>query len=83
MSTNYYSTPEQDRKKLWEQAPKRCLYCETPINTDIPVYGNEKPRHHCGSEKCRKAASRASIAERKRQARADARTRVCFTVSSA
>ena len=79
MSTNYYSPSEQDRKKrlaLWEQAPKQCPYCETPINTDMPAYGNDKPRQHCGGEKCRKAASRANIAQRKEQARTDARARV-------
>jgi len=36
----------------------------------------DKIRTSCGADKCRKAASRASLAERKRQARTDARTRV-------
>ncbi len=50
--------------------------CETPINELFSEYGNDKPRQHCGSDKCRKAASRASIAQRKEQARTDARARV-------
>ncbi|GCE32230.1 hypothetical protein KDA_77140 [Dictyobacter alpinus] len=71
MSTNYYSSYEQERKN----APKQCPHCGEPINQDLSSYGS-KVRHHCGSQACRKAYSRANILERKHQARRDARQRI-------
>jgi len=72
----YSQTRSKKNRLLWEQASKECLYCKQAMNMEMPTYGDDKPRQHCGSDKCRKAASRANIAERKRQARTDARQRV-------
>lgn len=79
MVSNYYSGYEQERKRRraeWEQAPKECPHCHTPINQRFLEYGSDKPRHHCGADKCRQAVSRANIAKRKQQERDEARARV-------
>ncbi|GHO88139.1 hypothetical protein [Dictyobacter formicarum] len=79
MSTNYsYSSYEQDRIRQAEErknAPPQCPHCGAAINQDLSAYGS-KVRYHCGSQACRKAVSRANIAERKRQERHAARARI-------
>jgi len=75
--TNSYSSYEQERTRKGEErkhAPKQCLHCGVPINEHLNEW--DRVRTSCGSDKCRKAASRANLAERKRQARTDARQRV-------
>ncbi len=79
MSTYHYSGYEQERQRRkaeWEAAPKACPHCDAPINQQFSAYGTDKPRKHCGSDKCRKAASRAGIAERKRREREKATSRI-------
>src|SRR5882724_6591039 len=73
---SYQSTYEQQRRAAWEQAPKRCPHCRAAINQQFSEYSNDPPRQHCGGTNCRKAASRAGIAERKRQERSAARARL-------
>jgi len=65
--TNSYAIERQ-------HAPKQCPTCGTPINEYLNEW--DRIRTNCGADKCRKAASRANLAERKRQARTDARQRV-------
>ncbi len=75
--TNYYSSYEQERTRKAEErrfAPKVCPSCGVPINEHLSEW--DRIRTNCGADKCRKAASRTGIAERKRQARTDARQRV-------
>jgi hypothetical protein len=77
--SNYQSSYEQQRQRRreeWKQAPKKCPHCNEPINQEFDEYSNKGPRYHCGRDRCRKAASRANIAERKRQDRKDARARI-------
>ena len=71
-----YSYQEEERRRVAEReaAPKTCPHCGKPINESLGRW--DKPRYHCGADKCRKAASRANIAERKRQERSQARSRV-------
>lgn len=74
-----YNSYDQERKRRraeWEQALKECPHCHTPINQHFSEYGSDKPRHHCGSDRCRKAASRANLAERKRQQRSQTRANI-------
>lgn len=74
---NYQETYQQERTRKVEErklAPKKCPYCGTSINGHLSEW--DRVRTSCGADKCRKAASRASIAERKRQARTDARQRI-------
>jgi len=75
--TNYHAIYGQERTRKAEDrrfAPKVCPSCGTPINENLSEW--DRIRTNCGADKCRKAASRASISERKRQARTDARQRV-------
>lgn len=77
MSTDYYRSYEQERTRKAEErrlAPKVCPSCGVPINEHLSEW--DRIRTTCGADKCRKAASRASISERKRQARTDTRARV-------
>lgn len=77
MNTDYYRSYEQERTRKAEErsnAPKHCPYCGIAINEHLNEW--DRIKTSCGSDKCRKAASRASLAERKRQARTDARQRV-------
>lgn len=77
MSTGYDRSYEQERQRKAEErrlAPKVCPSCGTPINENLSEW--DRIRTNCGADKCRKAASRTGIAERKRQARTDARQRV-------
>jgi len=77
MSTNYSSIYEQERKRKAEErrnGPRECPTCGTPINEHLNEW--DRIRTNCGADKRRKAASRANLAERKRQARTDARQRV-------
>src|SRR6266496_4047355 len=88
MSTSYYSSGEQERQyrtNPYEQerqrkaaeraaAPKKCPHCEAPINQNLSEW--DRVRYHCGSDRCRKAVSRANIAERKRQERSATRARI-------
>ncbi len=77
MSTNYSSMYEQERKRKAEErrnAPRECPTCGVPMNQNLSEW--DRIRTNCGADKCRKAASRANLAERKRQARTDARQRV-------
>ena len=72
-----YASYDQERTRKAEErrnALKQCPYCGTSINEHLNEW--DKIRSHCGADKCRKAASRASLAERKSQTRTDARTRV-------
>lgn len=73
-----YERYEQERQRQAEErknAPTQCPHCGTEINQDLSAYGS-RVRYHCGSQACRKAASRANIAERKRQERQAARALV-------
>jgi len=75
--TTYSSSYDQERQRKAEErrlAPQQCPSCGTAINEHLNEW--DKIRSHCGAEKCRKAASRASLAQRKEQARTDARARV-------
>ena len=74
--TKYASYDQERTRKAVERrnALKQCPYCGTSINEHLNEW--DKIRSHCGADKCRKAASRASLAERKSQTRTDARTRV-------
>lgn len=75
--TNYHATYEQERTRKAEErrfAPKVCTSCGVPINEHLSEW--VRIRTNCGADKCRKAASRASISERKRQTRIDARQRM-------
>jgi hypothetical protein len=78
MSTYYsYSNYEQERKRKEEErarAPKKCPHCGDPINQNLSQW--DRIRYHCGKDKCRKAASRTNIADRKRQEKDDARARI-------
>jgi ribosomal protein S27AE len=69
-----YEQEQQRRAQERKNAPKTCPHCGTPMNEHLSEW--ERVRSHCGSDKCRKAASRANLAERKRQERNDARARV-------
>jgi len=74
--TNYSSYDQERTRKAEERrlAPQQCPSCGTAINEHLNEW--DKIRSHCGADKCRKAASRASLAQRKEQARTDARARV-------
>ncbi|EFH79628.1 hypothetical protein [Ktedonobacter racemifer] len=69
-----YESEAQRRAKERETAPKTCPHCHEEINQNLGPW--DKPKYHCGKDKCRKAASRQNIAERKRQNRANARERM-------
>lgn len=76
-TTSYYSSYEHQRQRKAEErknAPKACPHCGTPINEHLSEW--DRVRYHCGADKCRKAASRHNIAERKRQERSQAHARI-------
>ena len=75
--TKYSSSYDQERTRKAEErrlAPQQCPSCGTAMNEHLNEW--DKIRSHCGADKCRKAASRASLAQRKEQARTDARARI-------
>jgi hypothetical protein len=74
MNGGYWQEQERRREEERQNAPQRCPHCDTPINQQLGRW--DKPRRHCGADRCRKALSRAGIAERKRQERSRARNRM-------
>jgi hypothetical protein len=75
---NIYGTYSQQENRRREEerkrAPQQCPHCGTPINQNLGAW--DKPRQHCGADKCRQALSRANRAERKRREREDTRARI-------
>jgi hypothetical protein len=69
MITSHYTKPDER-----ENAPQECPYCHKPINRNLNRW--DKVRQHCGSDKCRKAASRVTVAERKRKERSETHARI-------
>jgi hypothetical protein len=65
----------QPPKRREEEIPQECPYCHTPINQDVG-YWSSRIRKNCGSDACRKKASRENIKERKRQEREEISQRI-------
>lgn len=61
---SYYEQERQRKAAERERAPKECPHCGAAINQRLSEW--DRVRYHCGADKCRKATSRANIAERKR-----------------
>src|SRR5689334_11313452 len=76
MAYGYLQAERQRRREDWQRAPKKCPHCGSPINQEFREYDNDEPHRHCGADKCRAAAYRLRKAERKRQERSAARTRI-------
>lgn len=72
--TSHYKRERERRAEERKNAPQQCPHCSTPINQHLSEW--DRIRYHCGADKCRKAASRANQAERKRQERTATRARI-------
>jgi hypothetical protein len=73
-SSAIYGLEEHRHEEERKNAPQQCPYCKAPINQNLQRW--DRVRYHCGSARCRQAASRQNRAEQLKQEREEARERI-------